>query len=95
MQALDIANAGQLHNHARQLIAQEKNQEALEIFRKNLEQNSDTWFVELGMARGYSALADFDKAVENMEIALDKAPDAQKAYVQSLVDRLKNKENIN
>lgn len=70
-------------------------QEALQIFRRNLGQNPDTWFVELGMARGYSTLGDFDQAVKNMEISLDKAPDAQKTYVQSLVDRLKNKEDIN
>jgi hypothetical protein len=93
--ALAMANAGQLHNYARQLMGQEKMDEALEVFARNVKQNPDAWFVELGLARGYSALGDFDKAVANMEIALGKAPEAQKAYVQSLVERLKNKEDIN
>lgn len=93
--ALAMANAGQLHNYARQLIGQDKKDQALEVFERNVKQNPDAWFVELGMARGYSALGEFDKAVASMEVALGKAPEGQKAYVQSLVDRLKSKEDIN
>jgi thioredoxin-like negative regulator of GroEL len=94
-EALAMGNAGQLHQYARSLVSQERKEEALEVFQRNVHQNSDSWFVELGLARGYSALGDFDKAAENMKIALERAPDARKAYVQSLVERLEQEQDIN
>ena len=87
-EALEIANAGQLHNHGRQLQAQGKNEEALEIFKRNATQHADAWFVEVGLARGYSALGNFEEAVKNMKIAKERAPEGQKAYIQGLVDQL-------
>ncbi len=93
--ALAMGNAGQLHNYARTLIGEGKKSEALAIFERNVEQHPEVWFVELGLARGHSALGQFDQAVANMKISLAKAPEAQKAYVQSLVDRLAKKQDIN
>ena len=43
----------------------------------------------------WPALGQFDQAVAAMKIALEKAPEAQKAYVQGLVERLEKKEDIN
>ncbi len=93
--ALGMGNGGQLHNYARSLVGQDRKDEALAIFQRNLEQNPDVWFVELGLARGYSAVGDFDNAVKNMKIAVGRAPDGQKAYVQGLVDQLEGKTDIN
>lgn len=93
--AMALGNAGQIHNYARQLITQGKKEEALVAFRKNVEKHPETWFVELGLARGYSALGDFENAVENMQISLAKAPDPQKQYIQGLIDQLENKVDIN
>ncbi len=93
--AMEMGNAGQIHNYARQLLTQGKKEEALVAFKKNVEKNPETWFVELGLARGYSALGDFDNAVKNMKLAVDKAPEAQKQYVQGLVEQLEKKVDIN
>ncbi len=93
--ALELANAGQLHNYGRQLIGQDKKEEALAIFQRNLEENPSTWFVEVGLARGYSALGRFPEAAEAMRTGLAKAPEDQKAYIQGLVDRLARSEDIN
>ncbi len=93
--ALAMGNGGQLHNYARSLIGQDKKAEALEIFKRNVQQNADAWFVELGLARGHSALGQFEQAVAQMKIAHGRAPEAQKAYVQSLVERLEKQEDIN
>jgi len=95
VKALDIGNAGQLHQYGRQLITQDQKEEALAVFQRNAEQNSDAWFVGVGLARGYSALGEYDKAAESMKIALEKAPENQKAYIQGLVDRLESQEDIN
>ncbi len=92
--ALAMANAGQLHNLGRQLLGQGKKEEALAIFERNVRQNPDAWFVEVGLARGYAALGRWDDAVESMKIAHGKAPEAQKAYIQGLVDRLERQESI-
>lgn len=93
--ALGLGNGGELHNYARQLLGRDEKQEALAVFQRNVEQNPDAWFVELGLARGYSALGDFDKAAENMRKAVERAPDNQKEYVQGLVDQLESETDIN
>jgi len=93
--ALEMGNAGQLHNYARQLIGQGEKEKALEVFQRNVRQNPDAWFVELGLARGYSALGRFDEAAEQMKIAVGRAPENQKAYVQGLVEQLEKGEDVN
>ena len=93
--ALGMGNAGQLHNYARQLLGQDRKEDALEVFQRNVEQNGDAWFVELGLARGYSALGQFEKAAEQMRIAVGRAPEPQKAYVQGLVEQLEAGKDIN
>ena len=93
--AMKIGNAGNLHGYGRQLLGQGKNEEAVAVFRKNVERHPDTWFVDLGLARGLSALGKYKEAAEAMKVSLGKAPDNQKALVQSLVDRLEKGEDIN
>ena len=93
--AMEIGNAGQLHQYGRTLLTQDRVDEAIEVFERNAEQNPDAWFTGFGLARGYSAKGDFDKAVENMKLALAKAPDGQKTYVQGMLDRLEKSEDIN
>ena len=93
--ALAMGNAGQLHNYARQLLGQDRKEEALAVFERNVKQNSGAWFVELGYARGLSALGRFEEAAAQMKIALERAPEAQKAYVQGLVDQLEAGKDIN
>ena len=65
------------------------------IFERNARQNPDAWFIGVGLARGHSAMGEFDKAVANMQQALEKAPEGQKAYIQGLVDRLASQDDIN
>lgn len=93
--AMEMGNAGQIHNYARQLLGRGDKEEALAAFKKNVEKHPETWFVELGLARGYSALGDFDNAVKSMKLSLAKAPDAQKPYVQGLVEQLEKEVDIN
>ena len=93
--AMEMGNAGQIHNYARQLLGRGMKDEALVAFKKNVEKHPETWFVELGLARGYSALGDFENAAKSMKVSLAKAPDAQKQYVQGLVDQLEKGVDIN
>lgn len=93
--AVESANALQLHNYGRQLIGQGKKDEALAIFQRNAEKHPETWFVDVGLARGLSALGRFPEATEAMRAGLGKAPEDQKAYVQGLVDRLAGGQDVN
>ncbi len=93
--ALEIGNAGQLHQYGRNLLGQGDSEEAMEIFQRNAQQNPEAWFIGFGLARGYSALGEFSKAAENMKASLDSAPDGQKAYVQGMIDKLEKNEDIN
>lgn len=93
-EAVEIASPLQLHNYGRQLLAQGRVEEAVAIFKTNAERHSDTWFVEVGLARGLAAQGDFAKAAEHMRTARDNAPENQKEYVQGLVDQLAAKKAI-
>jgi len=93
--ALAKANAGQLHNYGRQLIGQGKADEALAIFKRNADDNPETWFIGVGLARGYSAVADFDNAAAAMKDAITKAPAGQEAYLGGLLAQLESGTDIN
>lgn len=86
--ALEIANPLQLHNYARQLIGQGEAQQALEIFKKNAEKHPDTWFVDIGLARGYSAVGELAKAAEHMRMGAAKAPENQRAIYEGMAVQL-------
>jgi hypothetical protein len=66
----------EIHQYGRQLLAEKKNQEALEIFKLNAERNGDAWPVNVGLARGYMAVGDYKKAAEYAQKAAAQAPDA-------------------
>lgn len=93
--AMEIGNAGQLHNYGRQLATQGDAKGALVVFEQNAKKHPETWFVGVGLARGYSAVGDFPNAVKGMTDAIDKAPEAQKAYLAGLLAQLKAGQDIN
>jgi len=93
--ALDKANAVQLYFYGRQLQGDKKQEEALAIYQSTAKKFPDYWTTHLGMARVYSAKGDFDNAVKEAKVALDGAPDSNKANLANYVKRLENKEDIN
>jgi len=64
-----------IHQYGRQLLAAKKNAEAMEVFQYNAQRNGDAWPVHVGLARGYSAMGDLQKALEQAKLALPQAPD--------------------
>jgi hypothetical protein len=64
-----------IHGYGRQLLAEKKTQEALEIFKLNADRNGEAWPVNVGLARGYMAVGDYKKAAEYAHKALVQAPD--------------------
>lgn len=74
---LPSATPLEIHQYGRQLLTAKKNQEALEVFKLNAERNGDAWPVNVGLARGYMAVGDYQKALEYARKAVAQAPDNQ------------------
>jgi Protein of unknown function (DUF2911) len=93
--ALALAAPLQLHQYARQLLGEKRNEEAYAVFRENAKKHPDQWFVHTGLARMYSAQSKFDDATKEMKLAMAAAPDDQKTYLDGLEKRLEAKQDIN
>jgi tetratricopeptide (TPR) repeat protein len=89
--AMQIAKPLELHNYGRQLLRGKKVDEAMKIFEYNLEKNPDEWYVYSGIARGYEAKGDMKKALENMRIAEEKAPENTKPNILAILKQWEKK----
>ena len=95
-QAIPMGTVFELHQMGRQLISLGEKELALSTFEKNAQLHPDTWPVNVGLARGYSATGDYKKALKHAELALAKAPDdLNRTNLKSLIERLKNNQDIN
>ena len=92
----DQATVLELHQYGRQLIAQGKQQRALEVFQTNAAKNKGVWPTNYGLARGYSAIGDSKTALKHLKKALANAPnEASKDRVAANITKLENGESIN
>lgn len=94
-QALDLANALQVHGYARLLQTQGQQDQALAIFRTNIKKYPKGWVAHNENARLAVAQGNFDNAVKEMRLAVAEAPDVYKSPLNGLVKRLEAKEDIN
>lgn len=95
-EAIEMGTVFQVHNYGRQLIAKGEKEKALEVFKQNAKMHKNTWPVNYGLARGYSALGDYKKALQYLEKAYDLAPEqANKDRVQANMEKLRKGEDIN
>jgi tetratricopeptide (TPR) repeat protein len=93
--ALELAAPLQIHQYARQLLGEKRNEHTYTVFRENARKHPDQWFVHTGLARMYSAQSRFDDATKEMKLALAAAPDDQKSYLDGMLKRLEAKQDIN
>ena len=94
--ALPFGNVGQLQQFGRQLLTAKKPKLAMEVFQFNYNKNPNQFISLTGMARGLSANGEYEKALEFANKALPLAPnEANKAAVQSMIDKLKTGKDIN
>ncbi|HUR65526.1 MAG TPA: DUF2911 domain-containing protein [Chitinophagaceae bacterium] len=94
--ALPLGIMSQLHQLGRQFLAGKKNKTALEVFQFNYTKNPDKFMTLTGMVRGLSANEEYEKALEFAKRALPLAPDdTNKQAVQLMIDKLKERKDIN
>ncbi len=83
--ALTHASAGpiDLHQYGRQLLNAGKKDDALKVFELNAKRHPNAWPVNVGLARGYSAVGRYKDALKHAKLALAQAPDEQNKKVLS------------
>ncbi len=95
-EAMPLGSMIELHQYGRTLIAQKKADRALAVFQINYKKNPNVFTTNMGLARGYSAVGNYKKALSHAEAALKQAPDeGNKSYVQSLIKKLQESKDIN
>lgn len=97
MKAANHASAGvfQVHQIGRQLLTEGKNEEAMKVFKLNLERHGNVWPVNVGLARSYSASGDLKMALKHAEKALANAPNQpNKDAIAGMIEKLKKGEGI-
>ena len=91
-------NSLQIHGYGRQLIAADQKEKALEVFKLNHKKFDGIWPTNYGLARGYSALGDYDKALKYLKIAQTNVPDGDTInppVIEANITKLENGEDIN
>jgi tetratricopeptide (TPR) repeat protein len=95
-EALPLGTVNQIHGYARQLLQQKKQKEAFDVFKINYDKNPNEYTTQVGMARGYSAIGDYKKALGFAQKALPKAPDnGNKLNVERMIKTLQEGKDIN
>lgn len=90
------ANAGLIHQMGREMLGQGKKQEALAVFQLNHERFKGEWPTEVGLARGYSAVGQYDKAAQHARRALEQAPDdLNRNSLRAMITKLENRQDVN
>ncbi|TAH19862.1 MAG: DUF2911 domain-containing protein [Cytophagales bacterium] len=94
--ALPFGKMMDLHTYGRQLAAEKRGAEALEVFKMNAQKNPNNWTTSMGLARGFSAVGDFKTALKHAKLALTQNPDEQnKKNIEDLIQKLAENKDIN
>jgi tetratricopeptide (TPR) repeat protein len=94
--ALPKGNMQQIHQYGRQMLAQKRNKEALDVFKMNFQKNPNQFTTLMGLTRGFSANADYKNALKNANLALALVPNQQaKTQVEGMIQKLKEGKDVN
>ncbi len=87
------ASVGAIHQYARSLLGEGRNERAMMVFRKNAKMHPEDKFTTIvGLARGSAALGDTKKAIKYWETAIENIPEDQKpnlSYYEAELNKLK------
>jgi tetratricopeptide (TPR) repeat protein len=94
--AVPLGTMQQIHQYGRQLMAEKKAKEALEVFKMNYQKNPNQFTTLMGLTRGYSANGDYKNALKYANMALPLAPGTQaKTMVETMIGKLKEGKDAN
>ena len=96
--AINHRTAGpiEIHTYGRQLLNQGKKDEALRVWELNARRHPNAWPVNVGLARGYSAVGRYKDALKHAKLALAQAPDeANKRVLATGIRKLEEGKDMN
>ncbi|WP_143305150.1 DUF2911 domain-containing protein [Chitinophaga vietnamensis] len=94
--ALPFGDVNELYFYARNLAHLKKGKEAFDIFKMDYDKHPDEFLTNAGMARGYSALGDYKKALGYAQKARAQAPDLpNRNRLERMVKTLQEGKDIN
>ncbi len=70
------------------LMAQNKQDEALKVFKENIDKYPDNWNVYDSMGEAYNNYGQKDMAVKYYQTALSKAPESQKSRIEGILENI-------
>jgi len=85
-----------LYQYARPMIREGRPAEALAVFQDAAKRFPGAWPTDVGLARSYSALGEFDKALQHARAALAIAPDEpNRKNLERMIEKLERGEDVN
>jgi tetratricopeptide (TPR) repeat protein len=90
------ATAMDLNQYGRRLLNQKKKEEALKVYELNAKRFGGAWPVNVGLARGYSAMGRYADALKYAKLALAQAPDdANRKMLEDAIKKLEAGKDMN
>ena len=95
-EAVPLGSMLDVHYYARTLLNQNQPKEAFAVFKINYDKHPDEFTTNVGMARAYSSLTDYKKALPYLKKALPNAPDEMnKTRGREMIVKLEKGGDIN
>jgi len=95
-EALPFAQMAEVHQYARQLLTQKRSKEAFDVFKLNYDKHPNEFTTNMGMARAWSGMGDYKKALDYLKKADGQAPDKiNKDNIAKLIPTLEQGKDIN
>ena len=88
-EAFATANENEINTLGYQFLFSGRIDNAMEIFKKNVEMHPDSWNVYDSLGECYAAAKDNKNAIESYSKALEKAPENQKKRIMGTIDNIK------
>lgn len=89
-EALSIATEAEINAYGYQLLGQQKVDEAIAMFEKNVKDHPDSWNTYDSLAEAYGVKGDRKKALENYTKAMNMTTvDIQKTRIAGVIEQLK------
>jgi tetratricopeptide (TPR) repeat protein len=96
IEGVTMGSMMELHQYAKTLLEQKRIKEAFDIFKLNYSKNPNQMTTNIGLARGYSAIGNYKRALGYLRSALLQVPNpASKTVLEDLMNKLKEGKDIN
>ncbi|MEP7277504.1 MAG: DUF2911 domain-containing protein [Bacteroidota bacterium] len=93
---LSLATMQEVHVYGRSLLAQKKTKQAFDIFKSNYDKYPNVFTTNIGMARAYSAIGDYKKAMRYAKKAQTQVPDPlNKTSLDKMIQLLQERKDVN